>query len=154
MNVTITSLGELRVAAVRHIGPYHTISEAFARLGQIAGVHGLFAHPEAAMIALYYDDPDSTPSDQLRSDAAIVVPEGIALPDGVQELRIPAGRYAEYLHVGPYDKLGDTWSRLMGGWLPASGHRLADRPSFEIYRNTPMDTPPDQLRTEIYVPIT
>lgn len=151
MNVTITPLDALRVAAVRHVGPYHTISEAFGRLGRIAGP--LFGMPSAAMIALYHDAPESMPPDQLRADAGVVVRDGVALPEGVTELRIPAGRYAQHTHVGPYTELGDVWARLMGGWLPASGYRLDDRPSFELYRNTPMDTPADQLRTELYVAI-
>ena len=151
VNVTITSFDALRVAAVRHVGPYHTISEAFGRLGRIAGP--LFGTPGATMIALYHDDPDSTPADQLRSDAGVTVPEGTPLPEGVVEIRIPASRYAQYVHEGPYATLGDSWSRLLGHWLPASGHRLADRPSFEIYRNNPMTTPPEQLRTEIYAPL-
>ncbi|MDB4944031.1 MAG: Transcriptional regulator, AraC family [Labilithrix sp.] len=41
----------------------------------------------------------------------------------------------------------------MGRWLPGSGERIGSGPSFEIYRNSPMDTPPDQLRTELHVPL-
>src|SRR5690606_28686667 len=36
MDVTIEDMPELRVAAVRHLGPYSRISEAFARLGALA----------------------------------------------------------------------------------------------------------------------
>ena len=42
----------------------------------------------------------------------------------------------------------------MGEWLPKSGHRIADGMSYEIYRNTPMEVPESDLRTELYVPIT
>jgi len=37
MKVEIKEMPELRVATVSHVGPYHRISEAFARLGEIAG---------------------------------------------------------------------------------------------------------------------
>lgn len=36
-------------------------------MGQLAG--------RGAMIALYHDDPGTVPPDQLRADAAMVVPE-------------------------------------------------------------------------------
>jgi AraC family transcriptional regulator len=147
---------EQRIAAVRHLGPYHQISEAFARLGELAGKHGLFAQLGAVppkMVGLYYDDPETTPAGELRSDAGLVVPEGVPLPDGLTEVRIPAGRYAKAVHAGPYQQLGDAWSRLMGGWLPASGQRMAAGPSYEVYRNTPMDTAPADLRTELYLPL-
>jgi AraC family transcriptional regulator len=41
----------------------------------------------------------------------------------------------------------------MGEWLPASGERIANSPSYEIYRNTPMDTPKEKLRTDLYIPL-
>lgn len=150
MQVDLKELPELRVATVRHIGPYHTISEAFERLGQIVSRANLF-RPGAEMLALYHDDPDATPADQLRSDAAITIPEDVALPAGASELRIPKGRYACTTYVGPYSGLGDAWAQFMGGWLPKSGHRLGSGPTFEIYRNTPENAPPEKLRTEMYI---
>ena len=129
------------------------IVQAFERLGSIGGPAGLFRHPGAAMIALYHDDPDSTPPDQLRSDAAISIPEDVPLPDGLVEQRLAAGRYACAVHVGPYEELGDAWARFMGEWLPASGYRVGPGTSFEIYRNTPADTPKHELRTEMYISI-
>ena len=54
----------------------------------------------------------------------------------------------------PYGQLGDTWTRLMGEWRPASGHRVkADSPSYEVYRNTSMTVPKNELRTEIRIPV-
>jgi AraC family transcriptional regulator len=34
-----------------------------------------------------------------------------------------------------------------------SGHRVGTGWSYEVYRNTPMNTPPEQLHTDIYLPI-
>ncbi len=153
MQVDIKQMSALRLAAVRHVGPYHRISEAFARLGEIAGPAGIIRPPSTAMLGLYHDDPESTPPEQLRADAALTLSEDLPLPAGLTEIRIPAGRYAVTTHLGPYAGLGDAWARFMGTWLPASGHRVGEGPSFEIYRNTPADTPPDELRTEMYLPI-
>jgi AraC family transcriptional regulator len=153
MNVTIETMPELRVATVPHVGPYNEISAAFQRLGALIGPAGLLGRPEAAMLGIYYDDPETTPPEQLRSDAAFVVPADARLPEGVTEKRLPAGRYAHITHVGPYTQLGDAWSRLMGEWLPRSGHRVGEGSSYEIYRNNPGNAPPDQLRTELYLPL-
>ena len=60
------------------------------------------------------------------SDAAVTIPEKTAVPEGLTELVIPAGRYARATHVGPYEGLGRTWTLVMGKWLPGSGHRLGD----------------------------
>jgi AraC family transcriptional regulator len=153
MKVEIARQPELRVGTVRHVGPYLQISEAFARLGELAAPSRLFEHPGAMMVALFHDDPETTPADQLRSDAAVVVANEARLPDGLIEQRIPAGEYASTLHIGPYEQLGDTWARFMGEWLPASGRRLGPGVSYEVYRNTPMDTPKEELETEIRLPL-
>ncbi len=152
MNVDIKHMPAMRVASVPHVGPYNQIPHAFERLGSIAGPAGLV---EAAtdMIAIYHDDPDSVPQDQLRADAALVVPEQLSLPEGLVEQRIPEGDYACALHVGPYEQLGDAWARFMGEWLPASGRRVGDGPSYEIYKNTPMTAAKEDLRTEMYIPL-
>ena len=103
------------------------------------------------MLAIYYDDPETTPVEELRSDAAIRVSAGQPLPSTLQEKALPAGRYARTTHAGSYAALGDTWARFMGQWLPQSGHRLGSGASFERYLNTPMDVPVDALRTELFI---
>jgi AraC family transcriptional regulator len=57
------------------------------------------------------------------------------------------------VHRGPYETLGDTWARLRGEWVPASGRRIGPGASYEIYRNNPTNTPKEQLVTELYVPV-
>jgi AraC family transcriptional regulator len=152
MNVELKTMNELRLATLRHIGPYNRISEAFARLGDVVGPAGLIG-PESQMLALYHDDPETTPLAELRSDAAISVPEGRAIPETLVEQRLPDGLYACVTHVGSYEGLPDAWNRFLGEWLPASGHRMKDGVSFEIYRNTPENAAKDALVTELYAPL-
>lgn len=152
MDVEIKDKPEMRVAAVRHVGPYNQIHEAFEQLGRIAGPAGAF-RPGAAMIAIYHDNPESTPQDQLRSDAAISIPPDAPLPAGLTEHRVDGGRYACTEHRGSYETLGDTWQRFMGEWLPASGHRTGSGVSYELYLNNPANTPTPELRTELCIPI-
>ncbi len=149
----IKQMPAMRVATVQHTGAYNQIGKAFERLGAIAGPAGLFQQPGAVMMGIYYDDPDTTPQDKLRSDAAIVVPEDVRMPEGLVEKRVPEGRFARAEHIGSYEGLNDAWSRLKDKTFRESGHRIGARPSYEIYRNNPMSVPKDQLRTEIYVPI-
>lgn len=152
MNVEKKTLPAMRLATLHHQGAYNRISEAFGRLGEIAGRAGLF-NAKPTMLALYYDDPESTPEAELSSDAAVVVADNAKIPDGLAEKRIPAGRYACTTHVGPYEQLGDVWARFMGNWLPASGERMGEGTSFEIYVNNPMEVPKEQLITELYIPL-
>jgi AraC family transcriptional regulator len=152
MDVDIREMPARRVAAVRHVGPYNQIPVAFECLHAIVAATPELQQP-TSMLALYHDDPETTSKDELRSDAGVVVPEAVTLPGGLTEQRLPAGRYARALHVGPYEELGDVWARFMGEWLPASGQRVGSGPSYEVYLNTPMTAPKEQLRTELYIPL-
>jgi AraC family transcriptional regulator len=153
MDVVIETLPSRRLATVRHVGPYPEIAQAFHRLGQAAMESGLYQHAQPAMLALYHDDPETTPASELRSDAALVVSEEAPLPKGVTEARLPAGRYAKVTHRGSYAGLGDAWARFMGEWLPASGHRVGQGPSYEVYVNDPRTTPTEALQTDLYLPL-
>ncbi|REJ79969.1 MAG: AraC family transcriptional regulator [Acidobacteria bacterium] len=152
ITVEIRDMPALRLVAVRHHGPFHRISEAFARLGETAGPAGLFG-PDTRMVALYHDDPETRAPEDLTSDACMTVAEDVALPAGLEEIRVAAGAHACTVHRGPYQGLGDTWARFLGHWIPNSDHRLAQGPSYEIYRNTPDRTAPEDLVTELYAPI-
>jgi AraC family transcriptional regulator len=152
MDARIKEMPAMRVATTPHVGPYNRISEAFARLGDVAASSDLLRHV-SAMLAIYHDDADTTPSSELRSEAGLVVSPEAKLPPGLGERLLPAGRYATTTHVGPYEALGDVWARFMGEWLPRSGERMKDGVSFEIYRNTPGDVPKEELRTELYIPL-
>ncbi|MFT3695587.1 MAG: AraC family transcriptional regulator [Kofleriaceae bacterium] len=153
MDATIETMPEMLVATVRHIGPYNQINQAFGKLDAIAGPAGLFAVPGVKIVAIYYDDPQTTPAAELRSDAGLAIPAGTNVPAGLGTEKLAAGRYAKTLHRGPYTTIGDTWSQLMGGWIPQHDLRIANNVSFELYLNTPMNTKPEDLLTEIYVPV-
>lgn len=146
MDVAITQQPELRIGAIRHIGPYNLIGDAFGRLGNI--LKG--ASPTGTqMIALYHDDPDTTPTQNLRSDAGITLPGHAPCPNGLIEQRVPAGKYAKVVHQGSYEGLPGAWHALKKEWLPASGYK--GTASYEIYVNNPMTTEKANLLTEIYL---
>ena len=152
MDVEITHLPELRVATVRHVGPYEESPEAFERLHQIADQAGLASMPGTTMLAIYHDDPSTTPREKLRSDAAVVVPPQEPLPRGLVEQTIPEGNYARAEYVGPYERLADAWERFKRS-MPGIGKQPGAGPSFEIYRNDPTTVPKEALVTDLYMSI-
>lgn len=152
MDVRIERVAPMRVAFVRHVGPYNQVGAAWTRLMSWAGPKGLLAR-RPTILGIVHDDPEVTPPEKVRYDACLAVDERVK-PEGdigVQEVR--GGEYAVTTHHGPYDKLGDTYARLCGEWLPASGREAGSAPGFEMYRNSPQDTPPAELLTDIYIPL-
>jgi AraC family transcriptional regulator len=153
MEVEFTTEPARRLGAVRHVGPYNQIGRAFAQLGHTLGPWMPELAERGAMMALYHDDPRQVPPEALRADAAMVVPDDFVLPEGLVELRLPAGRYASTVHVGPYEHLGAVWQRFMGEWLPASGHTAAASPTLETYLNNPETTLKAEWRTRLSIPL-
>jgi AraC family transcriptional regulator len=152
MKVEIVERPRVRLASVRHIGSYQGIREAFRRLNDLVTAAGL-SKPDTMLVGIYHDDPSVTPEEKLRSDAAITVPAKTKLPSGLTEVVIPAGRFAHATLVGPYTGLGAVYDHLRNQWLPRSGERPGDGVSYEVYRNTPMTAKPNELVTDIYMPL-
>jgi AraC family transcriptional regulator len=150
--VRIERVGPLRLAFVRHIGPYDEVGIAWGKLMAWAGRRGLIG-PGMQMLGIVHDDYEITPPETLRYDAALPV-DATVQPSGdlgIQDL--PAGEYAVATHRGPYFKLSETYARLAGEWLPASGRELLTAPAVEIYRNSPFSAAPELLLTDIHLPL-
>ncbi len=157
MNVRIETLPELSILKVRQTGPYmESSTRAWSILCGWAGPKGLLG-PKTLVIGIPYDDPNVTAPEFIRYEAAITAPAGTA-PSALAEAPVeaatlPGGEYAIITHQGPYEKLEETYAAIMGRWMPASGRDFRDTPWFEMYRNDPATTPPDQLLTDIHIPL-
>ena len=150
--IDITDQPPRRVAAVAHTGPYPEIGGAFEKLSAIISVRGLWPAVRGG-VAVYYDDPAAVEAQALRSHAGFVLDEAAAMPAGLDEVRLAAGPAAVLHFKGPYAGLEAAYSYLYGTWLAQSGREPADAPVYEVYLNGPSDVPPDELLTEIVVPL-
>lgn len=152
MDVRIEKIEPMTVVFMRHVGPYQEVGPTWEKLGAWAGRRGLFG-PDTVCLGLCHDDPEATPPDKIRYDACIQVTDDVEPEGDIGVQEIGGGEYAVTVHRGPYEKLSDTYARLCGEWLPQIGREPASAPSFEIYRNNPQNTPPEELITEIHVPL-
>lgn len=152
MKVEIVEMKSTTLAYVRHVGPYHQCGRAWERLCQWAGPQGLLS-PGCQFMGLCYDDPDVTTPERIRYDACITVDEDVKPEGEIGVRRLDSGYYAMTTHIGPYDKLSEVYAQICGQWLPAHGYEIASQPSVEIYQNSPEDTEPQDLITDIHVPL-
>jgi len=137
---------ERRILCVRHIGPYQGIGLAFTTLEDELAQLGIKGE---AMLALYHDNPAETSQASLRSDAAAQVSENHHI--ATQRLTadwIKAGRFARWIHKGPYSGLHTSWQ---AGYQAM--HQLGLQSKgicYEEYLNDPCNTAPQDLMTAIY----
>lgn len=148
----LTEEPERRVFAVAHAGPYFEIGPAFGRLADLTAEHGLRAAGRE-LIGIFCDDPDVTAPADLRSHAGIIVGDAAHCPPGLEDVRLAPGRHAVLRLTGPYSGLQPAYVWLFSEGLAGAGVVASSAPSFEIYRNDPSDTPPDDLITDIFVPL-
>lgn len=152
MKTTIRAIGPTRYLCVRHVGPYNEIGASFGRLMSLAGPVGIF--PTGPAAAFYYDDPSTVPAQELKSDAAIPVPDDAMVAiEATHYLDVGMQECLVVLHTGSYGGLMDSWSRAYGEALAESGREPLDAAPFELYLNDCSKVPESELLTEICIPL-
>ncbi len=153
MQPEIRTRSEKTVLFVRRVGKYHdAATDAWSTVCGYAFPRGLVGKG-AEFIGVGHDDPSITPENKLRYDACITVDRPVKPEGEVGVTTLKGGTYAVFLHQGPYENLNRTYQSIYRDWLPGSGRKLRDCACFEIYLNDPQRTKPENLRTEICVPI-
>lgn len=150
--VEITTAPPRRLAAKAHTGPYPEIGAAFQQVASVFASRNLWPQAQG-MVGIYYDDPGTVAPEALKSHAGVLVDQSFEMPENLEDVKTPDGRMAVMHYKGPYAGLKAAYDYLFGEWLPKSGEEMREAPSFEIYLNDPMDTAPDELLTDIHVPI-
>jgi AraC family transcriptional regulator len=85
-------------------------------------------------------------------EAGMPVAGKIAPSGRVIMSRLPAGEAAVAVHVGPYDRLPETYDSLMA-WLTQQG-REPGGPMWEVYLTSPLAEPDTAAwRTEVFIPL-
>jgi AraC family transcriptional regulator len=152
MDVQIKKMEPKRVAFLRHVGPYSEVGQTWDRLLMLLGKDGWIGG-NSEFIGVCYDDPEVTPQEKIRYDACVTVDDSFEPFDDIGALVIPGGEYAMMTHFGPYDKLNETYARLLGQWIPRSGRELRSTPCFEAYLTDPHGTDPNDNLTDVYAPL-
>ncbi len=145
----IAPLPARRLAVLHQTGPYNG-STVFAKLLRAAQAQGL---PYQPIFGLSYDDPALVPPESLRSAAGVgIAPDTTPAPP-LALLDLPASRTATFAYRGPNERLGLAYDWIFGHWLPASGEAPANLPALNIYYDNPQTTAPEDLRTDICIPL-
>lgn len=121
------------------------MGEAYDELGAFVKQKGIA--PTGAGVAVYYDYSE----DEMEFRVGLfVTPEDAGKAEGsVMADKTPALRAAHAVHVGPYDGLQQVYGAIMGE-MQWAGHRYG-KPTWEVYLNDPDTTPPEELKTEIFI---
>ncbi|MCW7540978.1 AraC family transcriptional regulator [Aquabacterium sp. A7-Y] len=156
--LTATSRGMVDHTMVR------AAQQAFGELMSAVGAAGLLPVVSSS-VSIVPDDPKGPDDPHCRFVAGAVF--GYAMADGRGRCTQPElpltgslawqalspGRYAVFTHIGAYTGLHRVWEAIYRDWLPASGQQLRDAPPLELCINTPDTAAPEDLHTEVWIPV-
>lgn len=155
---------DVKAISIRLTGDYQTVNyaEAWNKLGRYCLDNKLnYDCPDAEYINIYHDNPATTPADQCRVDVCIAasIVASLSPSADVSIITVYGGKFLVYRYQGPYDRLGEVNAKVYGELLPKSGKAI--RPCgiieqcqmFEKYLNDPETVAPEDLITELWIPI-
>ncbi len=122
-----------------------SMGQAYGEIAAYMGKSGIpFAGPPFAM---YFN------MDMNDLDVEIGFPVGTpASGEGrVKPGKLPGGKLAKALHIGSYESIGATYEMLTA-FVGERGLKPEEF-MYEEYLNSPEDTPPEKLATNIYFPL-
>ena len=163
LEIRVTKFAPLLVAAMRNTGPYEDCGPAWLHLFSLLGPAGLL-HEGMVAYGVSHDNPDVTPKDKCRMDVCVSLPQGVseetpAIRDLLRNKELflrHIGSECDYVAMkvqGDYALLHPAYRSLFGQWFPQSGREPVNDPGFEAYYNSPQTTAPEDLLTEIFIPM-
>lgn len=155
MKPEIKNIENINVICARETGSYvEAAPKAWGRIMKFTYSNKLMTK-DTKLIGISHDDPNVTDPDHIRYDACVDIDADTTNEDNLTKQTIAGGKYAVFLHKGAYENFQQTYSYIFNKWLPESNHKLHDEKiCFEVYLNRdPRRTKPENLRTEIHIPL-
>ncbi len=146
----IRDLDTVCLAAMTGNGPFDQMAQKIpAFIGEFFKQN---LKPKSPVMGIYYHDPETVKDPAgYKWDVAFEIEKGAEVKAPLKKLEYKAGKAVVYLHVGPYEKTGESYN-LIFKFAEEKGYKVV-WPVFSRYINTPMEAKPEDLKTEIIVPI-
>lgn len=152
--VTIQKFKPLPVAFIRHLGDYTAVDPAeFDRLLAWADANGLYTG-DNVLLGVGHDDPNITPTEKVRFDVCLTVPDAFQAAGDIGFQTLPGGHFATLTYVGPLDSgLAQAYGLLFQQLLTRKNIEIIGLPAIEIYRTTRINPQYALNETEICLPV-
>jgi len=145
----LKELSTQHVLSVRRRTPLQSlpqvIGEAYQAIAQY--LSGVGEQPAGPAFAAYF----SLDMQDLDVELGFPVVKSIPGNDDIKSSRLPGGKAAFAVHVGPYSEVEPTYNALMQ-WIKDQGFEWTGV-TYEFYINDPDDTLAEELVTEIFLPL-
>ena len=121
------------------------LGETFCTIAQYLGELG--EQPAGPPFTAYYN----MDMQDLDIEIGFPVSKKLSDKDNIKASEIPPGRVATCLHTGPYSEIGPAYNAI-SQWIQDNGYEPIGM-VYEMYLNDPDQTPPQELKTQIFFPL-
>jgi AraC family transcriptional regulator len=108
--------------------------------------------PAGNFFGMYLNSPGQVKEEELQWRLGFPIAKDAAVAAPLQKGECQATKIAFYLHVGPYDKVGAAYGKVFE-FIEKNGYKVAGPPMEKYLDMNPMAVKPEDLRTEINVPV-
>ncbi|MCE5213302.1 MAG: GyrI-like domain-containing protein [Methanobacterium sp.] len=151
MKITEKKIKEERVAYIPHMGSYDKIPELIAEVGQWLNDKGF--KMTGLIYGTYFNSPDNVSEDKLQYEIGFGFEGKITTMQegkiGIKE--IPEHTVLAAMHKGPYTEVGPVIHAVIDYALKNNYDIVG--PISEAYLNNPLETPEEELLTEVRIPV-
>ena len=131
------------------VGPFQQIAPKMAEFMGAFFEQNLKA--AGGPFAIYFDMPGKVPEAELKWLIGMPIAPEASPAQPLKKGEYKFSKVAVCLHVGPYDKIGETFTKLLT-YVNQNGWKVIG-PAMEKYLNNPQMVTPDKLQTEIVLPV-
>ncbi len=107
--------------------------------------------PGGPFMGAYYNNPREVKPEDLKWEIGFAVDKDTKVKDPLKIKEFKYQTAAVYLYIGPYEKSDQAYDKIIKH-AEENGYKTLS-PVLEKYLNNPREVKPEQLRTEIIIPL-
>ena len=100
-----------------------------------------------------YFGPAFSPTLEFQEWAGVEVSSADDVPEGMEVLTIPGGRFARFVYKGMAKDFGELARYMYSEWLPQSGERAAEKAHFQVMGKKYLGHESPESEEEVFVPL-
>lgn len=102
-------------------------------------------------LGIYFNDPTKVKPEELKWNLGFPVSKDTKVGDPLKKAEFKHKTVAVYLHIGPYENMDKAHEKI-SKYIEDKGYKIV-WPVYDKYLNNPMQVKPEELKTEIIVPL-
>jgi AraC family transcriptional regulator len=107
--------------------------------------------PAGPFIGVYFNDPRKVKPEELKWNLGFQVNKDANVQPPLKKAEFKHKTVAVYLHIGPYENMDKAYEKIFK-YVQDNGYKIV-WPLYDKYFNNPMEVKPEELKTEMIVPL-